>query len=131
MNQIWAVLIAVALVAAAGFLIVLIMELRKTIRSLNEFLKTTGESLKSTLEELQQTLKSVRNVSNDLNEVTSDIKTLSCALRDVGMNIKHESDLVDGIISSTAIKTSGLKAGIKTGFMVLLNNLFLRKGGGK
>ncbi len=53
------------------------------------------------------------------------------ALRDVGMNIKHVSDLVDGIISSTAIKTSGLKAGIKTGFMVLLNNLFLRKGGGK
>jgi hypothetical protein len=47
------------------------------------------------------------------------------------MNIKHVSDLVDGIISSTAIKTSGLKAGIKTGFMVLLNNLFLRKGGGK
>jgi uncharacterized protein YoxC len=131
MSQLWLTLIGIAVVVTAGFVVSLIIELKKTVRSLNDFLKTTEESIKPTLEELQQTLRSLRNVSNDLNDVTTDIKTLSGSVRDVGLNIKHVSNIVEDITSSGYIKVSGVKAGIKTGIMVLLNNLFSRKGGGQ
>lgn len=131
MNQIWLLLIVISVVVTSGFIISLIIELKKTVRILNELLKTTEESVKPTLEELQQTLKSLRNVSDDINVVTTDVKTLSGSVRDVGLNIKQVSNLVEEVTSSTLIKASGLKAGIKTGLMFLLNNLFLKKGGGK
>ena len=129
MSQLWLTLIGIAVVITAGFIVSLIIELKKTVRSLNDFLKTTEESIKPTLDELQQTLRSLRNVSNDLNDVTTDIKTLSGSVRDVGLNIKHVSNIVEDITSSGYIKASGVKAGLKTGIMVLLNNLFSRKGG--
>ncbi len=131
MNQIWLTLIGIAVIVTAGFVISLIIELRKTVCTLNELMKTTEESLKPTLEEVQLTLKSLRKVSDDLNDVTTDVKTLSGSVRDVGMNIRHISNLVESVTLSTAIKASGLKAGIKTGLEVLLGNLFSRIGGGK
>ena len=131
MNQIWVGLIVLAVVVTAGFIISLIIELKKTACSLREFLTTTEESIKPTLEELQQTLNSIRNVSDDINDVTADIKTFSGTVRDVGQNIKHVSNLIEDVTSSTTVKASGLKVGIKTAMGGLLNNLFSRKGGGK
>ena len=130
MSQLWLTLIGISVIVTAGFVIWLIIEVKKTLRSLNDFLKTSEESLKPTLEELQQTLRSLRSVSNDLNDVTSDIKTLSGSIRDVGLNIKSVSNMVEDVTSSGYIKVSGMKAGIKTGIMVLLSNLFSKKGGG-
>ena len=131
MNQILLILIGIAVLVTAGFTIALIVEVRKTICILNKLLKTTEECIKPTLEEMQLTLKSLRRVSDDLNDVTADIKTLSGAARDVGRNIRHISNLVESVTLATAIKASGLKAGIKTGLEVLLGNLFSRIGGGK
>lgn len=131
MNQIWLGFIVLAQVVTIGFLILIFVDMRKAVRSLNEFLKTTGESIKPALEELQQTLKSIRNVSDDINIVTVDIKTFSGAVRDVGQNIKHVSNLIEDVTKSTTVKASGLKAGIRAALGVLLNNLILKKGGGK
>lgn len=129
MNQILIGLIVLALLATVGFLIPLLMELRKTARSLREFLKITEGSIKPALEELQQTLKSIRNVSDDVNDVTGDIKTFSGAVRDVGHNIRQVSNLIEDVTASTVIKASGLRVGIRTALEVLLNNLFSKKGG--
>jgi uncharacterized protein YoxC len=128
-NQIWLILIGIAIIVTSGFVISLIIELKKTVRSLNDFLKTTEESVKPTLEELQQTLRSLRNISENLNDVTADMKSLSGSVREVGSTIKYVSGVVEEITSSVAVKVSGAKAGIKTGLMVLLHNLFLKKGG--
>jgi len=83
------------------------------------------------LEELQQTLKSLKGISDNLNDVTADMKTLSGSVRDVGLTIKHVSSVVEDVTSAVAAQACGVKAGIKTGLMVLLNNLFIRKGGGQ
>lgn len=131
MSQLWQTLIGIAVLVTAGFIVSLVIEMKRTFHSLNDFLKTREESLKPTLEELQQTLRSLRNVSNDLGDITSDIKTLSVSMRDVGLNIKRVSGVVEDFTSSGYIKASGVKAGIKTGLLVLLNNLFSRKGGGQ
>ena len=128
-NGLWLALIGIAVVVTAGFVISLIIDLKKTLRSLDGLLNTTEESLKPTLEELQQTLKSLKGISDNLNDVTADMKTLSGSVRDVGLNIKHVSDVVEDVTSSVAIQASGVKAGLKTGLLVLLNNLFFKKGG--
>lgn len=131
MSQLWLTLIGISVVVTAGFVISLILEMKKTFHSLNDFLRSREESLKPTLDELQQTLRSLRNVSDDLSEVTSDIKTLSGSLRDIGLNIKSVSNVIEDITSSSYIQASGVKAGLKTGILVLLNNLFSKKGGGQ
>lgn len=129
MNQIWAGLIVIAFLVMVGFLISLIIELKKTARALREWLKTTEELTRPTFEELQQSLKSIKNVSDDINTVTTDIKTFSVALKDTGQNIKTLSTLIEQVTSSTLIKVSGLRAGIRTALEVLLSNIFLKKGG--
>jgi uncharacterized protein YoxC len=132
MNQVWIWLITVAILVTAGFLVALLIELRKMTRSLTEFLKTTGEPTKTTLEELQQTLKSLRTLSDDIENVTDDIKKFSGAVKDVGQNIGHINTLIENITSSALIEASSLKVGIKTALGILssnlLNNLF-KKGG--
>lgn len=132
MNQIWIALITLAVLATAGFLIALLIELIKLTRSFTGFLKTTGESTKTTLEELQEALKSIRSVSDDIQDVTGDMKTFSGAVKDVGQNIQQINSIVEKITSSAFLEASSLKVGIRTAFAVLsgnlLNNLF-RKGG--
>lgn len=130
-NSIWFGIIAIAVAALAGYIISLIIELKKTVRSVNELLKTTEDNLKPTLEELQQTLRSLRNVTDDINEVTSDVKVLSKSVRDVGENVSHVSGLISTVTSLAAMKASGLRAGVKAGMGVLISNLFSRIGGGK
>ena len=130
MTQVWLALIVLILAVTAGFIIWLIIEVRKTMLSLNLLLKTTEESIKPTLDELQQTLRSLRNVSDDLNDVTSDIKTLSGSVRDVGTNIRAVTDVIGHVTSLTTIKASGLRAGVRAALGVLINNLFSRIGGG-
>ncbi|MEW6067607.1 MAG: DUF948 domain-containing protein [Nitrospirota bacterium] len=131
LNNIWAGIIIFLLVLATAFIVILVIELKLIARSLREFLKTTENDIKPTLEELRETLKSIRKVSDDINDVTGDIKTFSGSIRDVGLNIKHASNVIEGFTSSTAIKASGLRVGIKTALMFLLNSIYLKKGGEK
>lgn len=129
MNNIWLGLITFAVLAAAGFLISALIELRKTARSLRNFLKTQEDLLNTTLGELQQTLKSLRNVSDDVNEIMVNAKSFSNAVSNIGDNIKHASDLIENTKSLALIKASGLKVGIKTALTFLLKNLLSKKGG--
>lgn len=131
LNYIWLGIIAIAAAATAAYVISLIIELKKTLHSVNALLKTTEDNLKPTLEELQQTLRSLRNVTDDINEVTSDVKVLSKSVRDVGKNVSHVSGLISNVSSLAAMKASGLRAGVKAGVGVLMSNLFSRIGGGK
>jgi methyl-accepting chemotaxis protein len=129
MNNIWLGLITFAVLAAAGFLISALIELRKTTKSLRNFLRIQ-EDLNTTLSELQQTLKSLRNVSNDVNEIMVDAKSFSNAVSNIGTNIKHASNLIENTKSLAFIKASGLRVGIKTALTFLLKNLLSKKGGG-
>lgn len=127
MDQVWKILIGIAGVITAAFIISLIIELRRTARALNDFLRDTEESLKPTLEELRETLKGLKDITNHVNDVTSDLKTLSSALRDVGIKVKNTSEVIEHVVSSSAVKVSGVKAGIKAGVGVLLKNLISKE----
>lgn len=127
MNNLWEGLIVLAVLVLTGFLVMLIIELKKTTRSLRN---TIDNNLNTTLGEIQETLKSIRNISDNITGITSDVKNLTGNVKEVGQNVKHVSELVGNVTSATSVTVAGLKAGIKTAIGVILNNLFTRKGGG-
>lgn len=130
-NQIWLGIIAIAVAVTAGYVIFLIIELKKTINSVNVVLKSIEENLNPVLDELQLTLRGLRNISNDVNEVTSDVKVLSKSVKDIGVNISRASGFISTAVSLATIRVLGLKAGLKTGLAFLISNIFSRIGGRK
>jgi uncharacterized protein YoxC len=128
MMQVWFAIISIAFLVAVGFLIFVLLELRRSASALTEFLKTTENTIKPTMEELQQTLKSIRKVTDDINEITEDTKQITGITREIGQNLKRVSGLFEEISSEAVIKVSGLRVGIRTALEVLLKNLFLKKG---
>lgn len=127
MDSILWTVITIAVVAALGFFVFVLVELRAAIRGLREFIKTTESSLKPTLEELQLTLKSLRNVTDNVTTVTDDVKVLSGSVRRVGEDVKHVSRLIDGVTSATVVKVSGIRAAVYAGLGVLVQNLLARR----
>ncbi len=128
MNEILVGILVLAVVITAAYLVSLIIELKKTLRSVDTLLKTTEQTLKPTLEELQQTLRNLNNISDNINEVTTDVKTLSGSVKNVGLTIQQVGGVIEDIVSSTTIRALGLRTGIKTGIDVLIKNIFSRKG---
>ncbi len=130
MSNLMMGLITAAIIATVIIFIYVMVELRKTIRSLRELVNTTENSLKPTVAELQETLKGVRKVADNVTVLSEDMKILSGSLRDVGENVKrvsrdigHVVDFVDGVTSTAAVEASGLKAGIKAGLWYFLKSL--------
>jgi len=133
MSQFWIGLLVLAVLVVSGFLIALLIELKKTTQSLREFLKTTGESTKTTMEEMQQTLKSLRGISENIKGMTDDVKSFSVVVRETGQSLKLLSDMVNDISTSVVKEVSGLRVGLRTALEVFWNNLvnIISKKGGK
>jgi methyl-accepting chemotaxis protein len=83
-------------------------------------------SLKPTLDELPGTIRSIRHISENISTVTDDVRTLSGSVREVGNNVRLTSEYIEEIASSSSVQVSGLRAGISTGFTVLINNLLTK-----
>jgi uncharacterized protein YoxC len=120
--------LAVAVAAGTLFLIPVLLELRRTVRTLNSVLKITEESLAPTLRELRSTLANLDRITNDINSVTDDVRTFSGSLRQVGKDLHELREVVGLLGGGVGAKVAGLRAGIGTGFRYLAHNL-LKRGG--
>jgi uncharacterized protein YoxC len=119
-------IITFACVVLVIVLIYVLLELRQATQKLEQFISTSESSLKPTLDELPGTIRSIRHIAENIVTVTDDVKTLSGSVREVGENIRLTSGYIEEIASSSSVEVSGLRAGIRTGFNVLVNN-FLTK----
>jgi len=115
--------IAVVVVALAFFLIPTILEVKRTVKALNNFIEKTEEELNPSLRSLKETL-------DNLNKILDDIQTVTDGTRQVGENLKEISDKISSLIESIHdVKKEGrativaLKAGIREGVKVLIRNL--------
>lgn len=124
MNSFLLVIIAVLLAIITGFLVPLLIEVRRTVASLR---KTVEEKVDPVLEELRPTMTNMQHISDNVNEVTSHAKEFSKSIGDIGHTISVVNGLIEGVGSSTAIKVVSLRAGIGAALGYLLKNL-LRKG---
>jgi uncharacterized protein YoxC len=127
MNSIFLGIITLAFLVLVGFVVYILLELKKSLISLRQSIATTEEILKSTTEELQLTLRSVRKVTDDVGVVTGDVKELSGSIRQIGENVKQISSVVGMVTTTSVVQASGLKAGIKAGFGYFLKNILAKR----
>lgn len=119
-------IITLACVVLVIILIYVLLELRQATKKLEQFITTSETSLKPTLDELPVTIRSIRHIAENIATVTDDVKTLSGSVREVGENIRLTSGYIEEIASSSSVQVSGLRAGIRAGFNVLVNNLLTK-----
>jgi uncharacterized protein YoxC len=74
-----------------------LLELRRTVRTLNGVLKITEESLAPTLRELRSTLENLDRITSDISTVTDDVRVFSGSLRQVGKDVRELSGLVGAL----------------------------------
>jgi uncharacterized protein YoxC len=127
MNSLFIGLITLAVFVLTGFIIYLILELRKTINSVKLSMESIERVIIPTVEELQMTLKSVRKITDDVGVVTEEVKGLSGSIREIRENVKCVSEAVSAITKNSVVQVSGVKAGVKAGFEYFIKNL-LAKG---
>lgn len=133
-SQTWIVFISigfflllVGFLCAIAFLIYAALEIRKTAASMSDFLKRTDERLGPVLYEAEQTLKSFRVVSDDAGVVTGNVKRLSYSIYEVAENVRAISAIISGFRTGMNLRASGLRAGLKAAFAVLLNEIKERR----
>ncbi|TAN40679.1 MAG: DUF948 domain-containing protein [Nitrospirae bacterium] len=120
-------LLLIGFLCAIVFLIYAALEIRKTAASITDFLKRTDERLAPVLFEAEQTLKSFRVVSDDAGVVTGNVKKLSYSIYEVAENVRAISAVISGFRSGMTLRASGLRAGLKAAFAVLLNEIKERR----
>ena len=126
MNYLFFGLITLAVLVLTGFIIYIILELKKTIDSVKLSMESIEKILIPTVEELQMTFKSVRKITDDVGVVTEDVKGLSGSIREISANVKQVSEAVSTITKTSAVQVSGVKAGVKAGFGYFIKNLFAK-----
>lgn len=123
MNNLFLGIIALAVLVLAGFVIYLIIDLKKTLASLNRFITMTEDTLQPMVDELQMTLKSVRKITDDVGTVTEDARRMSGSLRDIGDNVQIVSRAVREVATESVTGATALKAGLKAGFAYFMRNI--------
>jgi uncharacterized protein YoxC len=126
MNNIFLGLITLAVLVLTGFIIYIILELKKTIDSVKLSMESIEKVLIPTVEELQVTLKSVRKITDDVGVVTEGVKGLSGSIREISENVKYASEAVSTITKTSVVEVSGVRAGIKAGFEYFIKNLLTK-----
>lgn len=127
MNIVFFGLITLAVLVLTGFVIYIILELKKTIDSLKQSVESMEKTLIPTIEELHMTLRSVRKITDDVGVVSEDVKGLSGSIREVSENVKYVTETVSRLTTNSVVHVSGLKAGIRAGFGYILKSLFEKK----
>lgn len=120
-------ILVLGVVAAIGFLIYAIMEIRRLVVTVNEFVKTTEERLSPVLLETELSLRSVRKITDDVGVVTENARDLSDAMKDVSLNVRALSAVVGSVGEGVSLRTAGVKAGVRTALGVLLNQMRERR----
>jgi uncharacterized protein YoxC len=127
MNTVFLGLITLAVLVLTGFIVYIILELKKTISSLRVTVESLGKTIIPTVEELQMTLKSVRKITDNAGVVSEEVKGLSGSVREMSENVKYATEAVSRITTNSVVQISALKAGIKAGLGYLISSL-LTKG---
>jgi uncharacterized protein YoxC len=133
-NEIFFGFITAAFIALVIFLIWLILRIGETMKTANRVMGETDQALREAMTEIDQNLRSLRVITDNISTVTNDIAAFSGSIKIVGDEVKQLSgsvrrigDGIHGIGTETAATMCGLRAGLATGFEVLLKSLFQQR----
>jgi len=122
------IIACVILAMLAGFLVPLLIELKRTTAQARQFLERTETQLNATLSEMDDTLKSLRGITDTVNNVTDDIGTLSSSLAEVGVNVRDLFDTVNETVTRLSGNLSGIRAGIRAAVDIIATKLLTKRG---
>lgn len=122
-EQLFFVVIAAVVVILLGFLIPVILQLRKTAKSVENFLKATQESLTPLLSELKESAERLNKISENIEGAVSNVRHLANAVGEIGTMVDEVNDFVKQTGSSFSIKTASIGAGVKAVLGVLAKGI--------
>ena len=118
-NFFWGVIIILIV-----FLVYVILQLKRTLRTAEDFIITTQASLHPLLHKLDETIDKLNNVAVCAEESFNDVQHLTKAIGETGVIINDINHFVKKTEIFLAAGTSGLVAGIKAAFAVLTKGAF-------
>ncbi len=128
-EQLFLMVIAAVVVILLGFLIPVILQLRKTAKSAENFLKVTQESLTPLLSELKESAERLNKISEDIEDSVSNVRHLTNAVGEIGAMVDEVNNFVKQTGLSFSIKTASIGAGIKAALSFFAKGII--KTGGK
>lgn len=103
----WAgIIAALAFVVLIGFLIPILLQLRKTLSVLHQFIERAEREILPTLNKLQTTVEEVNQELGKVNDTTASVQ-------DAAKKIDHIVRLVQEIVSSPLIRVASISAGVQ------------------
>jgi uncharacterized protein YoxC len=128
MKETFVIVLLIVAAIALGALTVVLMELRKTVRRMNDFLEKAEGVVIPAAEEIQQTMRHVKDITGEVSGMTKDVRQVTSAVGKVGGEIEELAGLIDTTVVKARANIGGIKAGFQTAVSVLIKNM-LRKGG--
>ena len=123
-----AVLVAVAFAVLVGYLVPVMIQVRKTVAESEQLLAKMNHDLPPLIGEL-------RSVSHNLNDLTEQVRggvehaaTLLHAVGEVGESVQHVHDVVKGSSGSMLTNVASVVAGLKAASKVVKER-FREEGG--
>lgn len=121
------VIITTLILVLAGFLISLIIQIRKTAREAEITLKKINDEINPLISKINDTVANIRNISEELNRgVTTTAKAVR-GIESVVGNISKATSLLSVKGLGTKILASSLWIGIKAGVDIIKNRFLSRK----
>ncbi len=126
--NLWLIILTVAVAVGIGFLVPVLIELRRSAKKLTTVLTIAEQSLDPLLRDLDATVQKLDRVTNDIGAVTDDVRAFSASMRRVGRNVGELSGLVSVASFGFGTVLPALKVGIGAGLTFLVRNLFRKRG---
>ena len=121
-------IIAAVAVMFLVFLIPVILQIKKMVKSAEDFLGATEKSLTPLLAELTVSIERLNRITEDVEYSVSNVKHLAKAVGDIGSLIDELNNFIKKTGLSFTLKTAGIGAGIKAAVGVLIKGI-IKKGG--
>ncbi|MBI4654667.1 MAG: DUF948 domain-containing protein [Nitrospirae bacterium] len=117
------ILLTVLLIVWVVFAIPTILQVKRTVKTIEDFLKTTERSLTPLLLELRGSAERINRVTEGIEESVKDVQCLTRSIGEIGKAIDEANSLVRQTGASFAIKTVSIGVGIKTALSILAKGL--------
>jgi uncharacterized protein YoxC len=113
-------IMAITLVALAGFMIPALIEIRKTAALLQEFITSTDRELRPTIKELREILADLRLLSGETAGQVEEVKLFMEEVGNAGRNLRTINSVV-GVLAGACTRTSIWLSGAKVAGKFLMD----------
>ena len=119
LTQIAGVVAALAAVVLVGFLVPVLINLRKTTEEAERLLRRLNHELPNILRETTETLQGVNRVVADVQKGTVAARPLGQAIGAIGQTVNTVHDTIRGGTNAVVSNVSGWVAGVRAALNVL------------